>query len=143
MLSKPLHKTTCARVWVENRKTIQPLGFNIHFLHFTTIFVIGQRFLTPKHLIIMNYKVLLLYRKLKYRLRYIFFTKDSENWKTERKGLLERSLMAKSKLKSNAEKVPRKEKDELRICFRVRFFHLWWTDCLHRSTKNKPKAIVK
>lgn len=30
--------------------------------------------------------------------------------------------MAKSKLKSNAEKVPRKEKDELRICFRVRFF---------------------
>lgn len=34
--------------------------------------------------------------------------------------------MAKSKLKSNAEKVPRKEKDELRICFRVRFFHLWW-----------------
>ena len=26
-----------------------------------------------------------------------------------------------------AEKVSRKEKDELRICFRVRFFHLWWS----------------
>ncbi len=34
--------------------------------------------------------------------------------------------MAKSKLKSNAEKVPRKEKDELRFYIRVRFFHLWW-----------------
>ena len=32
--------------------------------------------------------------------------------------------MAKSKLKSNAEKVPSKEKDELRICFRVRFFDI-------------------
>ncbi len=48
MLSKSLHKATRARVWIENRKTIQPLDFNIHFLHFTTIFVIGQRFLTPK-----------------------------------------------------------------------------------------------
>ena len=31
-----------------------------------------------------------------------------------------------SKLEFHAEKVPRKEKDELRIYFRVRFFHLWW-----------------
>lgn len=48
MLSKSLHKATRAHVWIENRKTIQPLDFNIHFLHFTTISVIGQRFLTPK-----------------------------------------------------------------------------------------------
>lgn len=31
------------------------------------------------------------------------------------------------KLKLHAEKVPRKEKYELRIYFRVRFFHLWWS----------------
>lgn len=95
MLSKPLHKTTCARVWFENRKTIQPLGFNIHFLHFTTISVIGQRFLTPKHLIIMNYKVLLLYRKLKYRLRYIFLQRTAKigkrNGKVYRNGRLWRN----------------------------------------------------
>ena len=48
MLSKSLHKATRAHVWIENRKTKQPLDFNIHFLHFTTISVIGQCFLTPK-----------------------------------------------------------------------------------------------
>lgn len=48
MLSKSLHKATRAHVWIENRKTIRPLDFNIHFLQFTTISVICQRFLTPK-----------------------------------------------------------------------------------------------
>ena len=32
-----------------------------------------------------------MYQKLKDRLRYIFFINDSENWETERKGILKRS----------------------------------------------------
>lgn len=49
---------------LKTEKPYNLLDLTYIFLHFTTVSVIGQRFLTPKHLIIMNYIVLLLYRKL-------------------------------------------------------------------------------